>query len=58
MTVPAEVYSFGWQYGLLIPTLFFITFGTNYLFLPVFYHNSIDNCYVVSVARPSADYII
>lgn len=47
MAIPAEIYSFGWQYMLILPTLFFITFVTNYLFLPVFYHNNIDNCYVV-----------
>lgn len=48
MTIPVEIYSYGWQYMLLLPTLFFIVVATNYLFLPVFYQNNIENCYVVS----------
>ena len=49
MTIPVEIYSHGWQYMLLFPTLVFIAIATNYLFLPVFYQNNIENCYVVSV---------
>lgn len=49
MTVPAEIYSFGWQYALLLPSLIFVTLVTNYVSLPVFYCNNIENCYVVSV---------
>lgn len=49
MTIPVEIYSYGWQYMLLFPTLIFIVVATNYLFLPVFYQNNIENCYVVSV---------
>lgn len=48
MTIPVEIYSYGWQYMLLLPTLLFIAVATNYLFLPVFYQNNIENCYVVS----------
>lgn len=49
MTIPAEIYSFGWQYALLLPSLVFVTIVTNYVSLPVFYSNNIENCYVVSV---------
>lgn len=48
MAVPAEVYSFGWLYILLIPAMIFLTLAANYLFIPVFHQNSIDNCYTVS----------
>lgn len=48
IAIPAEIYSFGWQYCLVIPMLIPITISINYLFLPVFYHNNIDNCYAVS----------
>lgn len=48
MSVPAEIYSFGYQYLFLLPTLFFVTLVTNYISLPVFYCNNIDNCYAVS----------
>lgn len=48
VAIPAEIYSFGWQYFLIIPTLVFIIIAVNYLFLPVFYQNNIDNCYAVS----------
>lgn len=49
MTIPAEIYSFGWQYALSIPAAVFVVFVTNYISLPVFYHNKVDNCYVVRV---------
>lgn len=49
MTIPTEVYSFGWQYALLLPSLIFVTLVTNYISLPVFYCNNIDNCYKVSI---------
>lgn len=48
MAVPAEVYSYGWQYILMIPAMFIVTVVANTLFIPVFYQNSIDNCYAVS----------
>lgn len=49
MTLPAEIYAFGWQFALILPNITAITIASNYLFTPVFYHNAIDNCYVVSV---------
>lgn len=48
VAVPAEIYSFGWHYFLVVPTAGLVTIIIIYLFLPVFYHNSIDNCYAVS----------
>lgn len=49
VAVPAEVYSFGWHYILVVPVSALVVILVNYLFLPVFYHNNIDNCYVVSI---------
>ena len=49
MTIPAEAYTNGWHFGLIIPTLILITVTVNYVFIPVFYTNNIDNCYAVSV---------
>lgn len=49
VAIPAEIYAFGWQYVLIIPTVGLIILIVNYLFLPVFYQNNIDNCYAVSV---------
>lgn len=48
MAIPAEIYSFGWQFALLLPAIVAIILTSNYLFIPVFYNNSIDNCYAVS----------
>lgn len=48
MATPAEIYSYGWQYAMLFPSLVAITLAANYLFIPVFYHNNLDNCYAVS----------
>ncbi|XP_031621567.1 uncharacterized protein LOC116339681 [Contarinia nasturtii] len=45
IAIPAEIYSFGWQYLLIIPTMVFVVCSINFLFLPVFYQNNIDNCY-------------
>lgn len=47
-TIPIESYSFGSQYILIVPNLVLIVLCVNYIILPVFYHNNIDNCYVVS----------
>ncbi|XP_055297867.1 sodium-coupled monocarboxylate transporter 2-like [Sitodiplosis mosellana] len=46
ISVPAEVYSFGWHYMLIIPSTALVSAATNYLVLPVYYRNCIDNCYV------------
>lgn len=48
MTLPAEIYAFGWQFAMMLPGITVVTFASNYLFTPVFYNNSIDNCYAVS----------
>lgn len=47
MAIPAEVYAFGWQYTLLLPSLILVLMVTNYISLPVFYSNNIENCYMV-----------
>lgn len=47
ISIPAEIYSFGWQYCLFLPGLFLVTLITNYVSLPVFYCNNIENCYMV-----------
>lgn len=44
--MPAEIYSFGWQYMLFLPASTLILLITNYVSLPVFYGNSIENCYM------------
>lgn len=49
ISIPAEIYSFGWQFALILPIISVITLVSSYLFLPVFYNNNIDNCYAVSV---------
>lgn len=46
-TIPVEIYAFGWQYALFIPTLAFVVLATNSIFLPILYQNNIDNCYTV-----------
>lgn len=48
MAVPAEIYSFGWLYILMIPAMGLLTLAANLLFVPVYHQNSIDNCYAVS----------
>lgn len=48
ITIPAEVYAFGWQQMLTLPTITFVLLLTSYIKLPVFYSNNIDNCYAVS----------
>lgn len=47
MSVPAETYVFGLQIALLIPIMVFVVAVINKIFLPVFYHNHIANCYEV-----------
>lgn len=51
MTIPTEVYSFGWQYMIIVPNMILIVGTVNYVFLPVFYNNNIDNCYMVSAKK-------
>lgn len=49
MAVPAEVYVYGIQIALLIPIMIFVVLVINKVFIPVFYHNHIANCYEVSL---------
>lgn len=49
MSVPAEAYVFGVQIALLIPIMVFVVLIINKIFIPVFYHNHIANCYEVSL---------
>lgn len=48
MAFPAEVYVYGIQIGLLLPIMIFVVLIINKVFIPVFYHNHIANCYEVS----------
>lgn len=47
--IPAETYQFGWQIMLSVPALILVMLLTNYVSLPVFYSNNIENCYVVCI---------
>lgn len=47
MAVPAEVYVYGIQIALQIPLMVFVVAVINKVFIPVFYHNHIANCYEV-----------
>lgn len=47
MAVPAEIYMYGTQYALVVPLMAVVVLMINYIFLPVFYHNHIANCYEV-----------
>lgn len=45
---PAEIYTFGWLYFLLIPALLLVVLASSVLFLPVFYENGFVNIYAAS----------
>lgn len=47
LTMPVEIYSYGWQYTLFIPALILVMFALCYIFLPILYDNKLDNCYTV-----------
>lgn len=47
MSTPAEMYSFGAQYWIVVPTMILIVIVINYVLIPVFYNNHISNCYEV-----------
>lgn len=47
MAFPAEVYVHGIQIALQIPLMIFVVAIINKIFVPVFYHNHIANCYEV-----------
>lgn len=45
MSIPAEMYSFGSQYFVLVPMMIIVVLILNYVIIPVFYSNNIANCY-------------
>lgn len=47
MGVPSEMYTYGAQYWMIVPTVFCIVAFLNHIVLPVFYNNHISNCYEV-----------
>lgn len=49
LTMPVEIYQYGWQYTLFIPALALVTLALCYIFLPILYQNKLDNCYTVSI---------
>jgi solute carrier family 5 (sodium-coupled monocarboxylate transporter), member 8/12 len=48
MTVPVEMYGYGTQYWIVVPTIVLVGVLLNYVIVPVFYNNHISNCYQVS----------
>ena len=55
MSVPAEAYVFGIGIWLLIPLMIVIVLVINEIFIPVFYHNHIANCYEVSYSMTTLE---
>lgn len=49
MTLPAEMYSFGSQVTIMVLIQGLVTLLINFVFIPIFYNNHIDNCYAVSI---------
>lgn len=49
LTMPVEIYSFGWQHTIFIPVLVLVMLALCYIFLPILYQNKLDNCYTVTV---------
>lgn len=47
LTMPVEIYSYGWQYTMFLPVLILVMLALCYIFLPILYHNKLDNCYTV-----------
>lgn len=45
MAVPSEAYIYGTQIALLMLIMFVVVVVINYVFIPVFYHNHLANCY-------------
>lgn len=50
LTMPVEIYQYGWQYTLFIPALALVTLALCYIFLPILYQNKLDNCYTVNIS--------
>ena len=49
MTIPAEMYSFGTTYSLMVPAMMFVLPILCFIVVPIFYNNNISNCYEVSI---------
>lgn len=47
LTMPVEIYLYGWQYTMFIPVLILVMLALCYIFLPILYNNKLDNCYTV-----------
>lgn len=43
-----EAYSYGWLFLLMIPAMILVALAANFLIIPVFFANKLDNCYEVS----------
>lgn len=50
MTLPAEMYSFGSSITMLVVVQVAVTTVINFIFIPIFYNNHIDNCNAVSIS--------
>lgn len=49
MTLPAEIYSMGSQVTIMVLIQGLVMLLINFVFIPIFYNNNIDNCYAVSI---------
>lgn len=49
LTLPAELYTFGSPMLYSLPTVLLVVIFINYIILPIFYNNQIDNCYAVII---------
>lgn len=47
LTMPVEIYQYGWQYMLFIPALVLVALALCCIFLPILYENKLNNCYTV-----------
>ncbi|XP_055716531.1 sodium-coupled monocarboxylate transporter 2 [Phlebotomus papatasi] len=54
LALPAEMYGYGTQYAILVPFMIVTVSIINFIFVPVFYHNNISNCYEYLEMRFSA----
>ncbi|XP_059619567.1 sodium-coupled monocarboxylate transporter 2 [Phlebotomus argentipes] len=45
LALPAEMYGYGTQFAMMVPFMIVTVSIINFVFVPVFYHNNIANCY-------------
>lgn len=58
LTMPVEIYSYGWQHTMFLPVLILVMLALCYIFLPILYHNNLDNCYTVISLNLYLDLIV